>query len=83
MRSGLAEGDVNRVIQSAHAMKGGAHSLGAMQVAQLCADIEERGRRGDVADLGQVVDLIEVILPRIGSALEARVAAIARTLAGT
>jgi two-component system sensor histidine kinase BarA len=78
IRCGLAEGDADRVVHAAHAMRGGASGLGAVGVAAACGRVERLARTGDVSGLTQAVDAIELELPRLGQRLEEHLAGLGR-----
>lgn len=54
--------------RAAHKIKGSSAALGALSLAELCAEIEQRGRAGD---LPGAVDLLDLLPPRIQAAAEA------------
>ena len=47
----VAGGDAEDLARAAHAMKGGSASLGALHLASVCADVEDRLRAGEPVDL--------------------------------
>ncbi len=51
-----AEGDADAVAVIAHTMKSGAASVGAAELAQLCAEVEKRLRGGDHAHLSSDIE---------------------------
>jgi HPt (histidine-containing phosphotransfer) domain-containing protein len=50
IRSGMADGDLDRVGQAAHSLKSSAGNLGAERLRALAGDLEERAGRGDGAE---------------------------------
>ena len=65
MLSGLSENDCQKVIHAAHAMRGAAAGLGAVDMAASCARIERQARTGDLTGLrSEVADILEE-LPRL------------------
>ena len=47
----VATRDPEALARAAHAMKGGSASLGALRLAAVCADVEDRTRAGEPVDL--------------------------------
>jgi len=73
MRCGISAGDPRQLMQAAHAMKGGAGTIGAARVMGLCARLEQLGKEGTLRGATPLVDALELELPRLEQALEARV----------
>ncbi|HBL31900.1 MAG TPA: hypothetical protein DD490_34190, partial [Acidobacteria bacterium] len=56
---------------AAHAFKGSSGQLGARRMAELCQDLEERGRRGDWAGTEEILDRLAREIERIAPVLQA------------
>jgi len=50
--------DIRSAADAAHALRGCSANIGAIRVAQRCADLEEAARGGDQVDLGLAVAAI-------------------------
>ena len=54
----LAESNVDEVRRAAHTLKSNAATFGAESFADLCRELEERARAGDLAGAGDLVERI-------------------------
>jgi HPt (histidine-containing phosphotransfer) domain-containing protein len=70
MRCGLSLGDGAQLSQAAHAIKGAAAGLGAVELAARAGQIERRARTGDLGGLAAEVDAVELALPGLQQALD-------------
>jgi HPt (histidine-containing phosphotransfer) domain-containing protein len=59
MREALASGDAKVVEREAHSLKGSCGALGAVELLELCAELERLARRGDLSDAPARIDGIE------------------------
>jgi histidine phosphotransfer protein HptB len=58
LRKSLAEADRSTFTRAAHSIKGSASNLGAIQLRAISAELEQRGKTENIADLaGRVADL--------------------------
>jgi HPt (histidine-containing phosphotransfer) domain-containing protein len=69
MREAIAAGDSVVLQRAAHTLKSTSATLGALQLAQLCNEMEVRARDTDVGDAGQWIDLIERECERVCASL--------------
>lgn len=71
MRCGLAANDPTPLRRAAHAMKGAAGNLGAVNLTALCHELECLGQRGDLGKAPSLVNGVERELHRLEQQLEA------------
>jgi signal transduction histidine kinase/HPt (histidine-containing phosphotransfer) domain-containing protein/ActR/RegA family two-component response regulator len=76
MRQAIGEGDGGSLNFTAHVFKGSAAQLGARRLAEACAELEERGRDGNLdgsqEELGELLRLLEEEASRAADALLTR-----------
>lgn len=63
--------DLDALGRAAHALKGSALNLGARELSELCAFLEERARQGPGDDLAAVVDRAREVRPAMERAAAA------------
>ncbi len=63
LRRTIQRGDARAMAREAHALKGGFRNMGARELAELCEELEARGRAGQVAD-------VEALLSRLSGGVE-------------
>ncbi|MBL8793967.1 MAG: response regulator [Planctomycetia bacterium] len=68
---GLAANDAVQVRAAAHSLKGTAGNLGARRLAELCADLEKKGRDANLDGAAPLVEELGPLLDRICASLEA------------
>lgn len=73
-RVALAAGNTDGVRRACHALKSGSAQLGAMRVADGCAELEARAAAGTIADATVRLDAIATALDVALAALRARIA---------
>ena len=69
IRSGVESKDWDRVERAAHALKGAAGNLGAVQVQAVCDHIQSACRQHRTDDLGQQAQVLAEDLARAEGAL--------------
>ena len=67
----VARGDSDAVRRLAHALKGDAMMVGALEMRALCAELERLGRQGRTADAVEVLESLQAAYARLGIALDA------------
>jgi len=67
----VARGDSDAVRRLAHALKGDAMIIGALEMRALCAELERLGRQGRTADAADVLRSLHVAYDSLGTALDA------------
>jgi PAS domain S-box-containing protein len=67
----VARGDADAVRRLAHALKGDAMMIGALEMRALCAELERLGRQGRTADAAEVLESLHLAYARLGIALDA------------
>ncbi len=63
-------GDLEKLINCSHSLKGSSSNLGALRLAELCKNLEVLGRNGKNAELRRIISCIEQEYHRVKSALE-------------
>jgi len=75
MRTSYADGDLRRVAESAHALRGSAGTLGARRLHGMSGRLEDRAREsGATVDVGEL-DAIEAEITSVRAAIERRLGA--------
>jgi HPt (histidine-containing phosphotransfer) domain-containing protein len=75
LRQAVASGEAQRVEETAHMLKGGSGYMGATQMAEMCAMIQNLGASGEFSRAPELLDALEEEFKRIRPALEAAVTA--------
>ena len=75
LRHAVERGDAQKVEETAHMLKGGSGYMGAVQMAEICAGIQELGASGELSHAPELLDELEAEFKRIRPALEAAVTA--------
>lgn len=65
----LSQGDLSGVFHSAHQLKGGSGSIGAMQVFQLAKEIEALSRAGSAEGIDRQVSELQLAFDRVAAEL--------------
>jgi CheY-like chemotaxis protein/HPt (histidine-containing phosphotransfer) domain-containing protein len=68
---GLADGDAELLARAAHAVKSSSFNVGANRLAELCSEIEQLGRDGQMRQLLTRVDELRAEWKRVEAALKA------------
>jgi CheY-like chemotaxis protein len=71
LHEAVARADVGALRGAAHSLKGSSSQIGAVQMAQLCADLEEQLRAADLADAAQTLRRLEAAFGRVQAQLQA------------
>jgi CheY-like chemotaxis protein/HPt (histidine-containing phosphotransfer) domain-containing protein len=71
IRSAADAGDIGRLKDAAHTLKGSAGNLGGRRLAALCSQLEQQARSGGTADLLDLVASIEAEAANFRTALAA------------
>jgi two-component system sensor histidine kinase/response regulator len=69
----LLKGDAAAVERVAHKLKGGSGSMGAREMSDLCAQLQDLGASGDLSRGPTLLERIRHELERVDRALEAEV----------
>jgi two-component system, sensor histidine kinase and response regulator len=69
IRKAMAEGNANDMEHAAHSLKGSSAHMGAKAMMILCEDLEAKGKRGELSDLGDLVAELEQEFERAKAAL--------------
>ncbi|MEQ8753676.1 MAG: PAS domain S-box protein [Coleofasciculus sp. G1-WW12-02] len=70
IHSAIAHDDANALHQSAHALKSSSLTIGATGLAQLCADLEARGRTGNLESVLTLLSQFDAEYERVVAALQ-------------
>jgi HPt (histidine-containing phosphotransfer) domain-containing protein len=60
LRNAWAAGNIEEVHRAAHSLKGGAGNIGARRLYEVCRQLEDRGKSGDLAGSAALVDALGV-----------------------
>ena len=71
LAAGIAAGDATLIARAAHAIKGSAGNIGAGEVADLAAQLDERAREGDLSDAAERISGIEAGYARLAERVRA------------
>jgi HPt (histidine-containing phosphotransfer) domain-containing protein len=58
LRNAMAAGNIQEVHRSAHSLKGSAGNIGARRLYDVCRDIDDKGKAGDLAGAAALVDAL-------------------------
>ena len=62
LRGAVSSGNAHAIERSAHALKGSVANFGAGRAVEAAAQIENMGRRGDLAEVAEVLHTLELAL---------------------
>ncbi len=71
LRQGLAQGNAAEVRAAAHTLKSSSKDFGATRLAELCQQLEEMGKAGQLAGADELGRQVEAEYPLVHAALEA------------
>jgi two-component system sensor histidine kinase/response regulator len=66
----LSEGDSDALERMAHTLKGASANVGAIGLADVCADLETRARQAQLTDAAELVEQFDAEFNRVRTALE-------------
>lgn len=69
LKSGVSTRDPQKIRDSAHALKSSNAQLGAESFAELCEEMESKGREENIEGLDQLLDLILLEFEKVRAAL--------------
>lgn len=61
IRQAIADGDSETIGKSAHSLKGASANIGANVLAEVCKDVEMKGKSGDISGIEPMIDTLEKI----------------------
>ncbi len=70
LRQAIDDQDAEQVRQHAHRMKSGSANLGATRMAELCRELEELGRSGELGEAVALLQRVESEFRRVVAALQ-------------
>lgn len=70
LRQSLAAGDKEQFTRAAHSIKGSSSNLGATQLRDISSELEQRGKKEDIAGLATRVDDLDQTFSHAKQALE-------------
>lgn len=59
LQAACLSGEADQLRQAAHSFKGSCSNMGALMLAELCRQVEEAARRGQLADAPELIGCIE------------------------
>jgi HPt (histidine-containing phosphotransfer) domain-containing protein len=71
LHDALRSGDLPLVQRAAHSLKGAGANVGAVAVADLCADIETQAREGQRVGTTALIESLDTEIVRVRQALDA------------
>lgn len=54
--------DLAALAEAAHKLKGSCVSMGAVQMAEVCKKLQEKGQQGDSSDIDEMLTSLDVLL---------------------
>jgi HPt (histidine-containing phosphotransfer) domain-containing protein len=69
LRADAGRGDLEATARTAHSLKGSSVSMGATQMAEVCAELEAQARAGDQATAVATLDALEAAFAAVQPAL--------------
>ncbi|MBA2269066.1 MAG: PAS domain S-box protein [Chthoniobacterales bacterium] len=69
LRGAVKRGDERFVERAAHTLKGSALNMGAVRMSEICAELEEVGRSGDLVRALQLLDQLDAEFSRVSREL--------------
>lgn len=73
MESALQDGQQQEFVRAVHSIKGASANFGADDLHALCADVEQMGRSGKMAEAGARIEAVQAEFERVRMALLAEV----------
>lgn len=67
LRNAWASGNIQEVCRAAHSLKGSAGNIGAQRLYGVCAQLDDKGRSGEVSQLAPLVDALGTEYGRVES----------------
>jgi HPt (histidine-containing phosphotransfer) domain-containing protein len=61
---------MSKIVAASTSLKGSAANIGARELASVCSQIEEAGRKGNLDEASQLLSVATTELDRVRSALE-------------
>jgi HPt (histidine-containing phosphotransfer) domain-containing protein len=65
LRNAWAAGNIEEVHRAAHSLKGSAGNIGANAMFDVCKELDEKSRAGEVDAVGPLVDALDVEYGRV------------------
>jgi signal transduction histidine kinase/CheY-like chemotaxis protein/HPt (histidine-containing phosphotransfer) domain-containing protein len=70
MRQAVEKGEAQSVEETAHLLKGGSGYMGAVRMAEICANLQQKASSGDLAQASELLDALEEEFERVGPVLQ-------------
>jgi CheY-like chemotaxis protein/HPt (histidine-containing phosphotransfer) domain-containing protein len=70
MRQAVEKGEAQSVEETAHLLKGGSGYMGAVRMAEICANLQQKASSGDLAQAPELLDALEEEFERVGPVLQ-------------
>ena len=65
LRNAWTAGNIEEVHRSAHSLKGSAGNIGARRLQAVCGQLEDKGKSGDLGELGPLVDALSAEFDKV------------------
>ena len=69
IRGAYAARDAAELYKAAHSLKGSAGNIGAQALFEVCRQLDDKGRAGDLADATRLVDALDAEFKRVEVAI--------------
>lgn len=69
IRGASAVGDAAELYKTAHSLKGSAGNIGAQALFEVCRQLDDKGRAGDLTDANRLVDALDAEFKRVEVAI--------------
>jgi HPt (histidine-containing phosphotransfer) domain-containing protein len=75
LRNAWAAGNIQEVHRTAHSLKGSAGNIGARRLYDVCSQLDQRGKAGDLAAVPPLVDALGVEFGKVETEIRRLIAA--------
>jgi HPt (histidine-containing phosphotransfer) domain-containing protein len=75
LRNAWTAGNIQEVHRAAHSLKGSAGNIGARRLYDVCRQLDERGKAGDLAGVAPLVDALDVEFGKVATEIRRLIAA--------
>ena len=69
VRAACAGGDAAELYRAAHSLKGSAGNVGAHPLFEICRELDDKGRAGDLTDVKRLADALDAEYARVEVAI--------------
>jgi HPt (histidine-containing phosphotransfer) domain-containing protein len=75
LRNAWTAGNIQEVHRTAHSLKGSAGNIGARRLYDVCSQLDERGKAGDLAGVAPLVDALGLEFDKVETEIRRVIAA--------